>query len=83
MQTISGEVVNCDVTARSCKDAMRRIEKLYEGCEVYKMTRMSGLTGFSDAQLSSTLLNFGQALIDIFTDNGVFSAGENKQETDD
>lgn len=80
MQTISGEVVKWDVTALSGKDARRRIEKLYEGCEIFKMTRVSWLTGFSCAQLSEALLNFnpiyGQALLDILTDNGVFSACE-------
>ena len=84
LQTPSGGVVKCDVTARSGKDARRRIEKLYEGCEVYKMTRVSWLTGFSRAQMSAALLNFnpnyGQALLDILADNGVFSAGENKSE---
>lgn len=77
LQTISGDVVKCDVTARSGKDARRRIEKLYEGCEIFKMTRVSWLTGFSYAQLSTALLNFnpnyGQALLDILEDNGVFS----------
>ena len=45
------------------------------------MTRVSWLTGFSYAQLSAALFNFspnyGQALIDILADNGVFSV-ENK-----
>ena len=76
LQTVSGEVVKLDVTARSGKDARRRIEKLYEGCEVFKMTRVSWLTGFSYSQLSAALLNFdpnyGQALLDILADNGVF-----------
>lgn len=87
LQTVSGEVVKLDVTARSGKDARRRIEKLYEGCEVFKMTRVSWLTGFSYSQLSAALLNFdpnyGQALIDILADNGVFSADENKLATVD
>lgn len=77
MQTAFGEVVKRDVTARSGKDARRRIEKLYEGCEVYKMTRVSWLTGFSRAQLSAALFsfdpNYGHALTDILEDNGVFS----------
>lgn len=87
LQTPAGAVVKCDVTARSGKDARRRIEKLYEGCEVYKMTRVSWLTGFSRAQMSAALLNFdpnyGQALLEILADNGVFSSGENKSETVD
>lgn len=87
LQTPSGDVVKCDVTARSGKDARRRIEKLYEGCEIFKMTRVSWLNAFSYAQLSAVLLNFdpnyGQALLDILADNGVFSAVENKPETVD
>ena len=83
LQTPSGDVVKCDVTARSGKDARRRIEKLYEGCEVYKMVRVSWLTGFSYAQLSAALLNcypnYGHALVDILEDNGVFSAVEEGQ----
>lgn len=77
MQTAFGEVVKLDVTASSGKDARRRIEKRYEGCVIYKMVRVSWLTGFSRAQLSAALLNFdpnyGQALLDILEDNGVFS----------
>ena len=77
MQTAFGEVVKLDVTASSGKDARRRIEKLYEGCEVYKMKRVSWLTGFSRAQLSAALFsfdtNYGHALTDILEDNGVFS----------
>ena len=76
LQTSSGGLVTCDVTARSGKDARRRIEKRYEGCEVYKMTRVAWLTGFSRAQLSAALLNcdpnYGHALVDILEDNGVF-----------
>ena len=87
LHTLSGDVVKCDVTARSGKDARRRIEKLYEGCEIFKMTRVSWLNAFSYAQLSAVLLNFdpnyGQALLDILADNGVFSACENKPETVD
>ena len=80
LQPPSGDVVKCDVTARSGKDARRRIEKLYEGCEIFKMTRVSWLNAFSYAQLSAALLNFdpnyGQALTDILEDNGVFSGQE-------
>ena len=87
LQTISGKVVKQDVTAMSGKDARGRIEKLYEGCEVFKMTRVSWLTGFSYSQLSAALLNFdpnyGQALLDILADNGVFSVGETSRETVD
>ena len=80
MNTAFGEVVNLDVTARSGKDARKRIEKLYEGCEIYKMVRVSWLTGFSRAQLSTTLFSFdtkyGHALTDILEDNGVFADQE-------
>ena len=77
LQTAFGEVVNIDVTASSGKDARRRIEKRYEGCEIFKMVRVSWLTGFNRAQLSAALFNFdtkyGHALADILEDNGVFS----------
>ena len=76
LQTSSGETVKQDVTAWSGRNARARIEKFYEGCEIFKMTRVAWLTGFSRAQLSAALLNFdpnyGQALIDILADNGVF-----------
>ena len=84
---VSGEVVICKITARSGKDARKRAESRYEGCQILKMTRTKWLTGFSYSQLSAALLNFdplyGQALLDILADNGVFSAGENKPETVD
>lgn len=87
LQTVSGEVIKQEVTAMSGKGAKARIEKLYEGCEVFKMTRVGWLTGFSYAQLSAALLNFdpnyGHALLDILADNGVFSAVKNKPETVD
>lgn len=76
LMTAFGEVVNIDVTASSGKDVRRRIEKRYEGCEIYKMERVSWLTGFSRAQLSAALFSFdtkyGHALTDILEDNGVF-----------
>ena len=85
LMTVYGEVVKLDVTASSGKDARRRIEKLYEGCEVYKMERVSWLTGFSRAQLSAALFSFdtkyGHALADIMEDNGVFS-GEDEAPSD-
>ena len=84
---VSGEVVICEITARSGKDARKRAEALYEGCQILNMTRVTWLTGFSYSQISAVLLNFdpnyGQALLDILADNGVFSAGENKPETVD
>ena len=85
LQTAFGEVVNLDVTASSGKDARRRIEKRYEDCEIYKMVRVSWLTGFSRAQLSAALFSFdtkyGHALADILEDNGVFS-GEDEAPSD-
>ena len=85
LQTISGEVVKRDITAWSGKDARKRIEKRYEGCEIYKITRVSWLTGFSRAQLYEALLNFnpnyGQALLDILADNGIFS-GQDESPSD-
>lgn len=79
--SVSGEVVICEITARSGKDARSRAESRYEGCQIFKMTRVTWLTGFSYSQLSAALLNFdpnyGQALLDILADNGVFSV-ENK-----
>ena len=84
---VSGEVVIGKITARSGKDARSRVEAFYDGCEILKMTRVEWLNGFSYSQLSTALLNFdpnyGQALLDILADNGVFSSGENKSETVD
>nr|DAD57105.1 MAG TPA: hypothetical protein [Bacteriophage sp.] len=83
--TASGEVVKQDVTATSGKDARARVEKLYEGCEVFKMARVEWLHGFSYAQLSSALLNvypnYGLALTQILADNGVFSVNDDAPET--
>lgn len=80
LQTVSGEVIKQEVTATSGKDAKARIERFYEGCEVFKMTRVEWLTGFSYSQLSAAILGacptWGQALLDILTDNGVFSGKE-------
>ena len=78
---VSGEVVICDITARSGKDARSRAEKRYEGCQILKMTRVVWLYGFSYAKVSDALLNAypdynGHALVDILEDNGVFSDGE-------
>ena len=75
--SVSGEVVICKITARSGKDAKKRAESLYEGCEVLKMTREVWLNCFSYSLMSAALLNFhpnyGQALLDILEDNGIFS----------
>ena len=75
--TVSGKVDICEITARSGKDARSRAESRYEGCQIFKMTRVMWMTGFSYSQLSAALLNFdpnyGHALADILADNGVFS----------
>lgn len=80
LYTASGELIKQDVTAISGKAAKARIEKLYEGCEVFKMTRVEWLDGFSYAQLSAAIMDacptWGGALLDILTDNGVFSGKE-------
>ena len=76
----------CTITARSGKDARKRAESRYEGCQILKMTRVEWLTEFSYSQLSAVLLNFdpnyGQALMDILADNGIFSGQEDKHEDD-
>lgn len=75
--TASGEVVKCEITARSGKDAKSRVESLYEGCEVLQMTRKTWLDGFSYAQLSAALMDcvpaYADALLTILADNGVFA----------
>lgn len=77
--SVSGEVVICEITARSGKDARKRAESRYEGCQILKITRVVWLDGFSYAQVSAALLNaypnyYRHALVDILEDNGVFSA---------
>lgn len=80
LQTGSGEVIKQEVTATSGKDAKARIANFYEGCEVFKMTRVEWLNGFSYAQLSAAIMDAcptcGQALLDVLADNGVFSGKE-------
>ena len=76
--SVSGAVFICEITARSGKDARKRAESRYEGCQILKMTRVVWLDGFSYAQVSAALLNaypnyYGHALVDILEDNGVFS----------
>jgi len=74
--TVSGEVVICEITARSGKDARSRTEALYEGCQILKMSRVMWLNGFSYAQLSAALMDcvpgYADALLTILADNGVF-----------
>ena len=75
--TTSGEVIKCEITARSGKNAKSRVESLYEGCEVLQMFRMMWLDGFSYAQLSAALMDcvpgYADSLLTILADNGVFS----------
>lgn len=75
--TASGEVIKCEITARSGKDAKSRVQSLYEGCEVLQMFRMIWLDGFSYAQISAALMDcvpgYADALIQILEDNGIFS----------
>ena len=82
--TVSGVAFMCEITARSGKDARKRAEARYEGCQILKMTRVKWLTGFSYSQMSAALLNFdpnyGQALLDILADNGLFSDQEDNHE---
>ena len=75
--SVSGEVVICEITARSGKDARSRAESRYEGCQILKMERIKWLTNFSYEAMSVLLLdaypNYGTSLLQILTDNGVFS----------
>ena len=75
--TASGEVIKCEITARSGKDAKSRVESLYDGCEVLQMFRMTWLDGFSYAQLSAVLMDcvpgYADSLLQILEDNGLFS----------
>ena len=74
---VSGEVVKCEITARSGKDAKSRVESLYEGCEVLQMFRKTWLDRFSYAELSAALMKcvpaYADSLLTILKDNGVFS----------
>lgn len=75
--SVSGEVVICEITARSGKDARKRAESRYEGCQILKMDRIKWLTDFSYAAMSVLLLdaypNYGSSLLQILEDNGIFS----------
>ena len=72
----SGEVVKCEITARSGKDARSRVEARYKGCEVLKMSRVVWLDGFIYEQLHTALMEcvprYTDALLTILADNGVF-----------
>ena len=82
---VSGEVVKCEITARSGKDAKSRVESLYEGCEVLKIFRKRWLDKFSYAELSAALMkcvpDYADSLLTILSDNGLFS-GEDEAPSD-
>lgn len=75
--SISGEVVICEITARSGKDARSRAEYRYEGCQILKLTRVKWLTDFSYTAMAELLLaaypNYCGSLLTILEDNGLFS----------
>ena len=67
----------CEITARSGKDARKRAEARYEGCQILKMERIKWLTNFSYAVMSAFLHDgcpeYGSSLLQILSDNGLFS----------
>ena len=75
--SVSGEVVICEITARSGKDARKRAESRYEGCQILKITRVKWLIDFSYTAMADLLLaaypNYCGSLLSILEDNGVFS----------
>ena len=75
--SVSGELVICEITARSGKDARSRAEKRYEGCQILKMTRVEWLNDFSYSTMADFLLaaypNYCGSLLNILEDNGIFS----------
>lgn len=75
--SVSGEVVICEITARSGKDARSRAETRYEGCQILNMTRVKWLNNFSYTGMAELLLaaypNYCESLLTILEDNGVFS----------
>ena len=78
--TVSDEVVFCEITARSGKDARKRAEACYEGCQILNITRIKWLTDFSYEAMSILLHDecpeYGSSLLQILSDNGVFSGQE-------
>ena len=81
--SVSGEVVICEITTRSGKDARSRAESRYECCQILKITRIKWLTDFSYAVMSVILLdaypNYGSSLLQILSDNGLFSGQDEAQ----
>lgn len=78
--TNDGEVARCSVTATSGKNARQRVEARYEGCEVFKMTRVGWMTGFSYAEMSAVVRSafpeHANEIMDILIDCGLFGDGE-------
>lgn len=74
---VSGEVVICEITARSGKDARSRAESRYEGCQILKMTRKTWLNRFSYSEMADALMvcapAYADSLLTILSDNGLFS----------
>ena len=83
--SVSGEVVICEITARSGKDARSRAEKRYEGCQILKMSRIKWLNDFSYMTMAAILLtaypNDCSSLLEILEDNGIFS-GQDESPSD-
>lgn len=75
--SVSGEVVICEITARSGKDARKRAEARYDGCQILKITRVKWLNDFSYIVMADWLLaaypDYCGSLLTILEDNGLFS----------
>ena len=75
--SVSGEVVICEITARSGKDARKRAESRYDGCQILKITRVKWLNDFSYTAMADLLYpvypNYCGSLLSILEDNGLFS----------
>ena len=83
--TVSGEVVTCEITARSGKDARSRAEARYDGCQILKMERIKWLTDFSYTGMAELLRDaypdYWESLLSILEDNGLFH-GEDEAPSD-
>ena len=75
--SVSGEVVICEITARSGKDARSRAEALYEDCQILKIIRIKWPTDFNYTDMRAILVDaypeYGSSLLKILADNGLFS----------
>ena len=75
--SVSGAVFICEITARSGKDARKRAESRYEGCQILKMIRIKWLNDFSYMTMAAILLaaypDDCSSLLQILEDNGLFS----------